>query len=214
MSSGVNPNQEFLSDFLVCRLHSLLTRELGCGSFATDQHIAWFVREARYFPPQKDQHSFNQFARDEVIAHVGKRLKKVEPSKIEAELPAKWSPCKFWNNAGDRECDNCTRGYAGSMVKADALWRENHKFVLWYVGIVLSRRGQHAPPEVREDIAGLTWHRVAQTIHLYRDPGNGTQRRQWLKNAVDWTVSDYFRDITRAKRDSRQEVSFEALEAS
>jgi hypothetical protein len=210
----MNVNEQFRSDFLIVHLHSLLTQELGCGSFEADQHIAWFHKECRYFPPQKDQHSFNQFARDELIAHIGKnRLKKVEPPKVESPEPPAWTPCQFWDDTGDRVCDRCRRGFTGSMVQADALWRENHKFVLWYVSIVLSRRGQPAPTQVREDIASLTWHRVAQTIHLYRDPGNGTQRRQWLKKAVDWTVNDYFRDSWRCKRDSRREVPFDALEA-
>ena len=210
-----NANQQWLPDFQITHVYNLLTRELGCGSFEADQHIAWWAKEWRYIPPQKSQFDFNQAARQEVIQHVGRHRLKVEPPKVQkVEPPAKWTPCKFWNNTGDRVCDNCKRGYTGSMVKADALWRENHKFVLWYVGIVLSGRGQRAPLQVREDIAGLTWHRVAQTIHLYRDPGNGTQRRQWLKNAVNWTIQDYFRDTTRAKRDSRLEQSFEALEVA
>jgi hypothetical protein len=210
---SVNPNQQFLSDFLICHLHNLLVRELGCGSFEADGVINWFHKECRYYSPQFSQFDFNQYARNEVIRHVGPhRLKKDEPPKVVRDQPvATWTPCHHWG--GSRVCANCHRAshVAGVMARAQQLWEENHKFVRFYVQTVLDRRGQQVTPDVFDDLVSGVWHYVAKVIDSFKDPGNGTQRRQWLKKAADWTVSDYFRDTMRARRDSRRTDSFDTL---
>ena len=212
---SVNPNQQFLSDFLICHLHSLLTRELQCGSFEADKAIAWFHKECRYFPPQKSQFDFNQYARNEVIRHVGPhRLKKETPKVIRDQPVATWTPCQHWG--GSRVCANCHQAnhVAGVMVRAQALWEENHKFVRSYVNTVLTRRSQEVTQQVFDDIVSGLWHRVVKTVDSFKDPGNGTQRRDWLKQAVEWTVSSYFADTMAAKRDSRRTESFEEVIAN
>lgn len=209
---GVNPNQQFLSDFQIIHLYGLLTRELQCGSFEADAAINWFHKNWQYISPQKTQADFNAVAREEVIRHVGpNRLKKETPAVVRDQPLATWTPCQHWG--GSRVCANCKQAthVAGAMARAQALWEENHKFVRFYVQTVLDRRGQQVPHDVFDDMVSGVWHRVTKTIDSFKDPGNGRQRRDWLKQAVEWTLTDWFRDTTRTKRDSRREESFDAL---
>ena len=210
-----NSNQQFLSDFLITHLHSLLTRELLCGAFEADQHIAWFTKEWRYFSPQKDQHSFNQFARDEVIAHVGKnRLKKVEPPK---EIPRMTHLRGPHANFGMTQATASVTDVAGDT---QAAWRRRMHSGGRTTNLSLVRRHRSVatrPASPASSSRGYCGADVAPRCpdhSLVPRPRQRDTTRQWLKNAVNWTVADYFRDSTRSKRDSRREVSYEALEAS
>jgi len=207
---SVNPNDRFRSEFVFDHLPSFLALELKCGSFEQSQTIEWFHREWKYFPPQKSQFEFNQLARQEIAHHVGRS---VEPPKVVRDQPVStgWTPCRHWG--GSRQCDNCRRAshVAGVMARAEALWQENHRFVRSHINTVLTRRGQEVTPDVFDDLDSGVWHRVTKTIESFKDPGNGTQRRDWLKQAVEWTVTDYFRDTMAAKRDVRKETSFDKI---
>jgi hypothetical protein len=206
-------NREFLADFQICRLHDILSRELSCGSFEIDQHLEWWKKNWQYISPQKSQTDFNAVAREEVIRHVGPHRLKKEPKVIRDQPVAVvgWTPCQHWG--GDRQCANChhTGHVAGAMMRAQELWEGNNKFVRFYTNVVLETRGQQVTQQIFDDIVSGVWHRVTKVIDDFSDPGNGTQRRAWLKQQVEWVVADYFRDSMRDKRDSRREESFDEL---
>lgn len=199
-------NNNFFGNFLIDSLWSVLTQELDCTPTQASNHIDWFHREARYFPQQESQDDYNDYARDEVIKHVGrghlrKRPPKIDPAVAAAELPG-WSPCQHWG--GSRLCGNCldSKVVAGAMRRAQELYERHHRFVPWYLTTV---KGIINNDALVEDLTSAVWHAVASRVRTFTVIGameadHVTTAQAWLKKVIDTVVFNHNRDQHAAKR--------------
>ena len=154
------------------------------------------------------------------------------PKEVPAPVPAapstppRWEPCCRYG--GTRVCPSCERDaaelasavegvsllseslpelkpVAGTMAKAEAMWRSHHKFVRSRCWAEL--RKYHEPDrEMIGDLEQEVWATVAQKIGQYQDQGLKHGPLAWLKTVVFSVTNNHVRDKWRECRDDRKAI--------
>lgn len=149
------------------------------------------------------------------------------PPKEEPK-PEPWRPCQhfkdqpWFSGDGTRICSTCERQQmeqfaaatgsprlvtvAGSMAKADEMWRHHRKFVLYRVRAEIRKYFGQAKQARIDDVESYCWEKIVSKIDTYQDQKTPLA---WLTKVIFTAVNDYVSSLWGKDQDERKTHSLD-----